>query len=267
MSERYDFEMPSLAAQTVRDSPDAVMKSANMTVLYRRTCPTSTPGFAMSEMFSPRVSPGEAFSGITSAMQLALAPLIAQSGMTQSALAEAIGVKKGFMSEIVSGKKSPSLDTLVRIAEALQVDIGDMFSGRAVAPRTPAPAKAQADDAILYDWGTTPEPDTPEALATALVGTVRHPATYRVAADLPWLGLRAGDILLCDLARRPQDGDIVLIGITDAAGFNARTSIRRFRGGLAICADPAEADPAVQLDRDKRAAWRATVRGMFRTGF
>ena len=72
---------------------------------------------------------------------------------------------------------------------------------------------------------------------------------------------------VADIIAAAGEIDIVLIGITDAAGFNARTSIRRFRGGLAICADPAEADPAVQLDRDKRAAWRATVRGMFRTGF
>jgi len=47
-------------------------------------------------------------------------------GMTLDQLAAAIGKHKGFLSEIESGKKTGSVDTLKAIAEALKVDLDDL---------------------------------------------------------------------------------------------------------------------------------------------
>lgn len=44
-----------------------------------------------------------------------------------SSLAETVGITRANMSNIVNGKSTPSLDTLDRIATALNVDITDLF--------------------------------------------------------------------------------------------------------------------------------------------
>lgn len=51
-----------------------------------------------------------------------------ENGLTSiSALAERAGLTQASMSNIVNEKASPSLDTLQRIADALNVDISELF--------------------------------------------------------------------------------------------------------------------------------------------
>ncbi len=47
-------------------------------------------------------------------------------GLTVSALAERTGVAKGYLSEIETGKKSGSLNTLRAVATVLDVDLDDI---------------------------------------------------------------------------------------------------------------------------------------------
>ncbi|MCA1779759.1 MAG: helix-turn-helix domain-containing protein [Xanthomonadaceae bacterium] len=49
-------------------------------------------------------------------------------GLTQQALADAAGVGKSHISQIESGTKTGSVKCLRRLAEALRVDIDDLFS-------------------------------------------------------------------------------------------------------------------------------------------
>jgi transcriptional regulator with XRE-family HTH domain len=48
-------------------------------------------------------------------------------GLSQEQLAEVIGIDQKHMSRIELGKSYPSLDRLVRIAEALKVSLPDLF--------------------------------------------------------------------------------------------------------------------------------------------
>jgi transcriptional regulator with XRE-family HTH domain len=200
-------------------------------------------------------------------MKLALGPILAKKGMTQSALADAVDVQKGFMSEIISHKKSPSLETLFRIAEVLNVGIGDLFQDAAAHQRSVQVAKDQpglADEAVPFEWQGFREKTRSADAITAAQVMLRHPATYRLKIALPWLALLAGDILICDLAAPQSDGDMILVGVTDHDGFNARTLVRRAKGHLALSADPEETDPVLDLRQDHRAAWRGTVRSVVR---
>jgi transcriptional regulator with XRE-family HTH domain len=43
-------------------------------------------------------------------------------------LADFSGLGRGYLSEVESAKKSPTLRTLVKLAEALQIEVGDLFS-------------------------------------------------------------------------------------------------------------------------------------------
>lgn len=45
---------------------------------------------------------------------------LASKGMRQSALADALGINRGYMSELASGRKRPSLDLAFRIAEVTE---------------------------------------------------------------------------------------------------------------------------------------------------
>jgi len=49
-------------------------------------------------------------------------------GLTQQRLADAAGVTKSYISQIESGAKTGSLDTLRRIAAALQIDLDDLVA-------------------------------------------------------------------------------------------------------------------------------------------
>lgn len=57
-----------------------------------------------------------------------LRALRAEKGVTQEQLAVAVDVGKGFLSEIESGKKFPSVPTMVALARELGVDLLDLFA-------------------------------------------------------------------------------------------------------------------------------------------
>ena len=54
--------------------------------------------------------------------------LLKEKGATQKELANKMGMSEGNLSNILSGKFAPTLDTLQRIAEALGVDIAELFT-------------------------------------------------------------------------------------------------------------------------------------------
>lgn len=51
----------------------------------------------------------------------------ANKGLTQEALAEKMGMGPKYVSGIERGKENPTLNTFVRIAECLEVPIGELF--------------------------------------------------------------------------------------------------------------------------------------------
>ena len=56
-----------------------------------------------------------------------IAEAIKQSGMSQSRLAEKIGVKQPTVSHYIKGDKLPSLDTFANLCVALDVDANEML--------------------------------------------------------------------------------------------------------------------------------------------
>ena len=60
-------------------------------------------------------------------MELRIKEVLKEKGLTGVWLASQVGITRPNMSNIVSGKSKPSLDTLERIASALNVPITDLF--------------------------------------------------------------------------------------------------------------------------------------------
>lgn len=51
-----------------------------------------------------------------------------KAALSQQDLADSIGVSKGFISALEGGRSVPNLDRLVQIADALQVDAGQLVT-------------------------------------------------------------------------------------------------------------------------------------------
>ena len=47
--------------------------------------------------------------------------------LTQEQLAELVGINPKYVSSIERGKENPTLDTFIKIAESLEVSIGELF--------------------------------------------------------------------------------------------------------------------------------------------
>jgi transcriptional regulator with XRE-family HTH domain len=78
----------------------------------------------------------------------------AKNGLTQEAVAERMDISPKYLSSIERGKENPTLNTLIKLSESLEVNLGEMFSF--VELEDPAKRKSQiksllskADDAQL----------------------------------------------------------------------------------------------------------------------
>ena len=61
-------------------------------------------------------------------MELRIREILESKEVKVSSLAEAVGITIANMSNIVNGKSTPSLETLEKIANALGVDITELFA-------------------------------------------------------------------------------------------------------------------------------------------
>lgn len=60
-------------------------------------------------------------------MELKIKEFMSERGVTSAWLAEKVGLSKVAISNIVTGKSYPSLDNLIKIAEALNTSITDLI--------------------------------------------------------------------------------------------------------------------------------------------
>ena len=73
-------------------------------------------------------------------------------GLTGEQLADMIGVSKGYVSELETGKKTPGAGLVLRLADALRVEAYELYEGtlpeqKAAAMRAHMEVMAQLDDA------------------------------------------------------------------------------------------------------------------------
>lgn len=62
-------------------------------------------------------------------MKLRIKDLRKDRGWTGDTLAGKVGITKGYVSEIETGKKTPGAATLIRLAEAFDIKVGELFEG------------------------------------------------------------------------------------------------------------------------------------------
>lgn len=147
--------------------------------------------------------------------------------MKQNALAEKVGISPGYLSEILSGKKQPSLDTLARLAEALETTPAALH-GEAK-PR----ARGFADAPGTFISPIEAAPPGLEQTVAASPGR----AAYVINQSALGLGLLAGDIVVLQLGAPADQGAIVIATEVDELGAGTSFVARRV-GDFFLLPDP-----------------------------
>jgi transcriptional regulator with XRE-family HTH domain len=121
-------------------------------------------------------------------------------------------------------------DSLDAIAKALKVSTAWLVGEAEPAAPTPAAPPGMAEPAEPFTFAPQPVRDSdPQGFLRAIWGrAVTTPATYRLAAALPAFALGVGDVLIADLGRLPQPGELALVTIINEATATSITTVRRY---------------------------------------
>lgn len=168
-------------------------------------------------------------------MNLRIGEILRDKKLSQVALAERADISPGYLSEIIAGKKDPSLRTLSAIAEGLSVPVRELYAAAGATAPSPQPGFSESDVKPL-------ERDPAEArdYARLLAPGMRHPSLFQALRSTPLFGIFAGDLLLVDLKPDLATGAMVLVNETTADG-SAITTIRRLALPFLLTGDPTDA--------------------------
>ncbi|MFR9751686.1 helix-turn-helix domain-containing protein [Nocardia sp. 004] len=102
-----------------------------------------------------------------------------RAGLTLEALAERTGSTKSYLSKVERGLSTPSIAVALKIADALNTDVGQLFSD------TPDPALMQVGRADEHAPDLSAPAADYHALATKVVGKAMQPFLVRPAVGQP----------------------------------------------------------------------------------
>lgn len=125
----------------------------------------------------------------------------------------------------------PRLDTLAAVAAVLGVELNWLLHGTGAAPEKPGqPAPGFHEAATPFTF-REPEPGSasPSPSLSAIFGAAAlTPASYRIMAEMPGFDLRPGDIIVVDLSRLPQPGELCLVTAFDDQTASSMSTVRRY---------------------------------------
>lgn len=120
--------------------------------------------------------------------------------------------------------------SLAQIARALNVSEDWLLHGKTGAALTARSDRGMAESASPFKLRPVEtNPDDTMAQIRAIFGHhVTTPGLFRVNSDLPAFQFAIGDIVLADLARLPEPGEIALVSLTDEISARSTTTLWRY---------------------------------------
>lgn len=164
-----------------------------------------------------------------------------QRGLTLEALAQQTGLTKSYLSKIERRRSTPSIAVALKVAKALDVDVGRLFSDEA------------AHEKITVERAATTEGERYRVLATSLLGKSMSPFVVRpteMLADDPHPEHAGQEFMFVHAGTVELDyGDqTYTLGPGDSAYFDASIS-HKVR---AVGAEPAEVVVVATRDASSR---------------
>lgn len=194
-------------------------------------------------------------------MKFNITPHLKRRKMTQTDLAEAMHVNRSFVSEIIHGKKRPSMEKLELMIRALDVSPSEIIiddePDDAVKPETPPGFGEGAAKAYAF-----PKAYFAQDIMRYIAPAARHPAPFLVTRAEPAFALLTGDVVIVDLNSTAKDDDIVLITRLIEAG-SAVTQFRRLITPWLVAGDGTTPSDRVD-DTTGQIAIMGTVSGVLR---
>jgi transcriptional regulator with XRE-family HTH domain len=152
-------------------------------------------------------------------------------GKSQAWLATELDVSPGYVSELISGKKSPSHKLLLEMALALQIDPSGLFGSDREARNAfvhgvhKSLRETQVEDTDRDDGNASGD------LRAIVDGSNLEDAKlYATTEHLPNFMILAGDHILVELSREPQPGNLVVIDAKTHKKFSGLPNIARWTG-------------------------------------
>lgn len=130
------------------------------------------------------------------------------------------------------GKGGVNAKTLSAVADVLGVSAAWLMTGDGSQASLDSTAAqhglSETAEPFRFQSAST-NPDDPLHILRALYGTrTSSPATFALKGALPSFGLLSGDILVVDLARLPEPGEIAIVTISDDDAGTSTTTVRRY---------------------------------------
>ncbi|WP_299558673.1 helix-turn-helix transcriptional regulator [uncultured Sulfitobacter sp.] len=195
-------------------------------------------------------------------MALDIRTALKERGKTQAWLADEVGVSRGYMSELLSQKKSPSHELLLKLASALNVSPAKLFDEESPIPEpgetgTMRQGFAEAGSACLAP------PGAGRTSLAAIASTVRHSQNYIATETLPVFLMQRGDVITVDAAAKAKPGDIVVINQVNMITNESVSHVARWTGHNFLLGDPTA---SIQTDHDVlTVSIMGVVRGLSRS--
>lgn len=157
--------------------------------LVTRTPVTGRPGTSRAvrerhQREDPDLTPARPPEGTTAAL---IGAALKRSGMSQHALAAAVGVEQGTIGHWVAGRRTPSMGNLMRAAGVLGVPVASLLPSPAL-PAVP-PGAGEVAAVLMREF------PLPRALAGSLAEVIAAVLSAEHEARRAWAA--AGDRVLC----------------------------------------------------------------------
>lgn len=144
----------------------------------------------------------------------------------------------------------------MQIAKALENTPADPSEVIALAGATSDHKPAQttaagfSEETTPYEFNEHPtKPDDPQRPFRALFGNaIVTPSTYLLHDTHHGFGLFRGDILVCEMARVPRPGELVLVTIIDEDTAHSATTVRRYLPPYLASCDISD-NPPLRMDQ------------------
>jgi transcriptional regulator with XRE-family HTH domain len=155
-------------------------------------------------------------------------------GLTESAVAQkgkSRDVIRNWRRAVELGKEiKPRYDSLEEVAKALHVTPEWLIGGAGDPPAPAARPQGMAEQATPFTLAPHPtSPDDPQGLLRAIFGkAAATPALLRINKNLPAFELARGDVVLTDISRLPEPGEIAVVTIIDEDAAQSTTMICRY---------------------------------------